>query len=212
MSEELDENTNIIQDDATSVSEAPTPTQGTEDVSFNLSDVEEAKAKFDDPLEPGTYAFVVTEIKYEAPEEKDGKTPAPYIAIRLDSKAGKHEERFYMSDAAKERSLSNFKHFVRAVVNHDDEIVGKITTPAAANSLLAGKKVRIRLKGDEELSSNGNKFMRVGFSWPPFAEPIEVGKENSKLKAKKIKFLPVDAASSPDTGVPGSDNVDDLPF
>ncbi len=195
--------------------QTPVATQGSADVSFNLNSVEEAKSNFDDPLEPKTYNFIIRSIEYKVPEEKDGKVPSPYAAIHLETKAGKHEERLYMSEAAAPSSLSRFKHFVRAALNYDAQLEDQVIDFNTANKILTGKKVKIRLSGEESMGKNG-VFMRVSFGWPPFAESMEVGAEQSKLKAVKIKRLPAGAATAPatpSTGVPGGSEVlDDLPF
>lgn len=206
------QNVEVVEDDVSTPSET-----NSSNTSFNLNDVEEAVALYDDPLDPGTYNFVVTEIKYETPErkEKATKDPAPYIAVHLETKAGKHEERFYMSEAARGHSLSRFKHFVCAVLENNAELIDKVISPEDGNKVLSGKKVRVRLRGEEQMGKNG-VYMRVSMGFPPFAEAISIDPAISKLKRKKITLLPPGSAANPSTNVPSgttSDTeMDDLPF
>lgn len=174
------------------------------DLSFE--NVKESKSNFPTRLAPGKHDTEIAGIKDTKPDDPNR---SPYIEWCFLNDDGEHRERFYMSEAAAPISLGKMKHLALQCVT--EKQLNKCANTSDMERLLTGKKVRIKLCG-EEIQGEKSNFIKSKFGWPPFAEKISIAEEKSTLKfnesvdVKRLEAI-TEATTSNNTG-----GDDDLPF
>jgi len=146
---------------------------------FNLNEVKENVGGNGLYIYPGVRNVTIN--GWSAGTSQNGKD---FIEVELTTveamKEGKENAskkfQFYMSEAAKDRSLSSIKHIVTKVTTSD-----KITNAsdlngfaAMLNSISKGKSLRVKFTGEEyEYNGEIKEAARIGLA--PFAEAINSG-------------------------------------
>lgn len=174
------------------------------DLSFE--NVKEAKSNFPTRLAPGLHDVEISGIKDTKPDDPNR---SPFIEWTLLNDDGEHKERFYMSEAAAPISLSKMKHIALQCVT--EKQLNKCSNTSDMERVLTGKKVRIKLCG-EEIQGEKSNFIKSKFGWPPFAEKITIDESKSTLKFNEtidVKRLESFAEATTNNGSGGDD---DLPF
>lgn len=182
-------------------------------MSFNTREIVEKvfESKY---LTPGINEVTIANV--EGNNGAEGKSP--FITVNF-TKMGDVTKtasvRFFMSDAAKARSLEKVKHIATKVTTADKfDAVGDTATDVVSyasgiNNLLAGKSLRIKFSGEEVIGGEGKKnWFKAVIGLPAFAEALTVN-------PSKLKFDPNNQYDMKrTTAVPATSgtSVYDLPF
>ncbi len=168
-------------------------------MNLNFNETAETKSgDFVSKLRPGTYDDIF--ITGFETFEPTGKSPYIEVTLVAENGSGQHKEKLYMSDAARPYSLAKIKELLEATYNE----TGTITDTGSVANALIGKKIALRLWGEEVELSDGKVVIVAHVSAKPFCAPVgKVGTlPYDALKA--IKKLPAKVAPAT------TDN--DLPF
>ena len=184
-------------------------------LTFDFTQVEEAKSSFTQKLTPGLHAVKITAIEEVTPEDT---TKSPYVSVTMENKDGQHEQRFFMSEGARPHSLSKLKHLFIAALGSETE-VSKLTSLEVIQRVVVGKSLWVKLSGEEKVKSDGSgTYVRTQITWAPFAEKYVQGQQPTTLKFSEkydISRLAVvpgtmsESTLSTETSAPKSE---DLPF
>jgi len=170
-------------------------------MNLNFNEAVEQKEGGAVTLRPGSHDNVFI-TGFES-NEPSGKSPYIEITMVAEDGSGQHKGKLYMSQAAAPYSLAKIKSLMTA---------SNVSVPDAADSsavgqALIGKKVAIRLYGEEiKLEKENNKIIiKSQFSNFPFCAPAGSVSKLPYDATKAIKRLPESAKPVDNTG-------DDLPF
>lgn len=157
-------------------------------------------------LSPGVHEVAITKVEYVTPE-----TAKPYIAVTMESDAGITTQRFYVSPAAKEQSLTNLAHLFTKVVSDeklnslswaDDDWSGMCAV--VSDAVCTGQALRIKLSGEEY-----NGRINAKFAFRPFAEIIN--QSPSKLVFNEASDVKREEASNLTSGIPSAGAMPQAP-
>lgn len=139
-------------------------------------------------------------------QHPDGKTP--YIECTILNDLGQHTEYMHISQAAMPYTMEKLQKISLAAGIAKDQI-SACKKVEQLDKLIAGKKVRIKLAGEEVEGQNG-RFVKTKFAFGKFVVPVGTGglkfTENSKGEKGDIKWLDGDAT------IKAKGTKDDLPF
>lgn len=131
---------------------------------INLTDVPEQQ--FPTRLGPGLHDVEITGlVESDLGEEKE------YLQFSVVNPQGEYGERFYLNDKAYKWSMGKLRELALSCGASEDE-VDKFVTVDALGKFITGKKIRIKLKGEEYVGQDGQ--IRVGSKLPlmKFSEPL----------------------------------------
>jgi hypothetical protein len=153
-------------------------------------------------LKPGVHDNVfVTGVVYFTPE---GKSPYMEVTFVKEDGSGQHKEKLYMSEGAMPYSLSKIKDLLIATKQE----VPTAPTVEMINTILTGKKVALRLYGEEVMIVNDGapKAVIVSKLAPtPFCAPCGETSSLSYDESRAIKKLAPTVTKTDSAS-------DDLPF
>lgn len=161
---------------------------------FSFKNVEESKGFESKFIEPGIHVVTVKEVKGVS----EG---TPHIQFTFEKEGKTADIRFYMTDAASVKSMQKLKHLANKMIKNADleSITGDIVDVGfGLNKKLAGKKVRVKLCGEEvegKIGDDGKKksnWFKSVIGLPEFAEAVIEGAEYSPVPEgmSKLKFDP----------------------
>jgi len=192
-------------------------TRGTTD------ETKEFKSKF---LAPGIQEVKVTSVTATEPEGK-----SPYLTFSFENREGQTADvKFYVSEAAKDRTMTKIKHLGNKVVDETtlDAVTGKNYADYAKNltRTIAGKWLRVKFSGEmvagginPETGEKKKDWAKATIGLPAFAEKLTVNPTKLKYDpTNKYDLKPLDTADTETTnytnnGTTSSKKVtDDFPF
>lgn len=175
---------------------------------YDFENTEESTSNFPTRLDPGILEVEVSGIKDVIPDDPN---KSPYVQWSFVNDEGEHEERLYTSEAAVKHTMSKMKHLSLQMISNED--LNAVKNTSGLERALQGKKVRIKLSGEEVQGQNG-AFIKARLGWPPCAENVGVDIKDSKLKfseSKDVKMLTNKPSTAPLENQT-SEAKDDLPF
>lgn len=161
---------------------------------FSFKETEDPKGFESKFIEPGIHTVTVKEVKGVS----EG---TPYIQITFEKEGKTADIRFYMTDAAAEKSMQKLKHLANKIIKNADleNIVGNVEDLGfGLNKKLSGKKVRVKFSGEEvvgKVGEDGKKkpnWFKSVIGLPAFAEAVINGAEYAAVpeEMSKLKFDP----------------------
>lgn len=173
--------------------------------------------QFEEKLTPGIH---VVDINNVEEKESGGKD---YIEVEFVNTNGKHTERLYVTDNAKDYTMYKLQQICLASGYSMDQIA-MIKNMKQLGKALTGKKIALKLSGQEkEFTKDGStsRFIIAYVGLGKFCTSIEakdslVFKTNNRGEKGDIKYLPDSPkqteVKTTEAAKASSDNEDDLPF
>lgn len=165
---------------------------------------EKVESNYPERLPYGIHDVVITGLVYQTPEGKN-----PYIELGFANDFGEHKEILSVSDKAFVYSMDKLEKLGLAAGITRAEIE-KCTEVAQLSKLVIGKKVRVKLQGEEKQGQNG-AYVRAKIGFGKWVVPAGSAgltfKENPRGEKGDIKWL-----EGVNAGVASSKPESDLPF
>ena len=185
---------------------------------FGVKSVEETTMNW---IKPGINENVVC-AGLSIPEG-EVKTPHLILSFHLEGdEDNTRDERLYFTDAATKHSLKKLIHLVKVYNTREDlERADEASKSEEefcknVNLMIKGKKYRMKFTGEQYENSEGEIKTSTKLGFPPFAESVEISKEDSELvfdKNNKFDFSTIEPATT-EVGQESisEESSDDLPF
>lgn len=158
-------------------------------------------------ISPGIHEVKVTNVTATEPEGK-----SPYLTFSFENKTGQTADvKFYVSEAARERTMTKIKHLGTKVVDETtlDAVTGKNYTEYAKNltRAITGKWLRVKFSGEMVAgginAENGEKkkdWAKATIGLPTFAEKLTTNPTKLKFDpTNKYDLKPLDTADTETT-------------
>lgn len=144
---------------------------------FDLTKIENNE-QYKDRFSPGIWEVEILSLSL-----KENQNNKPYVSVVVTDLTGtmEHEERLFVTTSgAINVTMKKIKELYEAT-RGKDQFPKEEVAIEVFNDHLAGRKLRIKLVGDEYVS-NDTVYVRPGFPYRNFAENINVNRESSRLR------------------------------
>lgn len=176
-------------------------------------------------IAPGIHEVKITNV---TTVENEGK--APYLQFSFENRTGQTAEvKFYVSDAAREKTMTKIKHLGTKIVDETtlDAVTGKNYTEYAKNltRVIAGKWLRVKFSGEmvagglnAETGERKRDWAKATIGLPRFAESLTTTSTKltfdptNKYDLKPLDVVDVETTTYTNNGSFKKVVDNDLPF
>lgn len=160
-------------------------------MNLNFSEVQVSE-KVSKPLIKG---FTIQEVTVTGVAMGQSKSGSEQIEVGFINEAGEeHTEKMSVTAASMKYTMQKLKHMLTKVISEEE--ANTVTSVDSINSVLTGKKLRIKFGAREYRNQSGDVVTAAAIGLPSFAEAVVEGKASGLRLSEKWDLNKIQEAPS----------------